>query len=160
MFRFFSFSFQISEILQEATFTALATRANTAFDPPPQRVVGGYGVRPAASPPRSPTAGHHSAKQNNFRPYSAISTNSAASAGRFSTLEDNLEDQTASVLDSYPIESQAQDLNERVAQEFQATREKVEDWIETHVQCNYKVMSSAFHVFQYCLVISPLFVTF
>lgn len=143
---FFFYFFQISEILQEATYTALATRANTAFDPPNHRVIGGYGIRPSASPPRSPTAGQ-SAKHNNFRPYSALTTHSAASTGRFASLEDNIEDQTASVLDSYPIESQAQDLNERVAQEFQATREKVEDWIETHVQCNYKVMYAVFCYF-------------
>jgi hypothetical protein len=56
------------------------------------------------------------------------------------TLEDTLEAQTASVLDSIPIETQAQDLNEKVATDFRRGREKVEDWLETHAQCNYKVM--------------------
>lgn len=64
----------------------------------------------------------------------------APSVGHFATLEETLEGQTANELDSFPIESQAQDLNEKVAIEFQQAREKVEDWIETHVQCNYQVI--------------------
>lgn len=54
-------------------------------------------------------------------------------------VEETLEVQTAAALDNIPVEAQAQDLNEKAAAQFRAAREKVEDWIETHVQCNYKV---------------------
>jgi hypothetical protein len=115
----------------------VASRAHTAADP---YRIGGYGVtRP--SPPHSPVggAGPNNSKQQQFRTYSTATVGSAASVGRFSTHEETLEEQTSAVLDAIPIESQAQDLNDRVAAEFKQAREKVEDWIETHVQCNYKV---------------------
>lgn len=122
---------------------AMTTRAGTAVDA--RR--GSLGLQGRSSPPHSPGSlvahspgGAPSAHRMNFRQFSNTLGNSAASSrARFATTDDTLEGQTAAALDSFPVEAQAQDLNEKVAVQFRAAREKVEDWIETHVQCNYKV---------------------
>jgi hypothetical protein len=131
-----SAALQISQVLQDATSTAIASRAGTADGP--HRVLGaslGHGPAFRPTPPHSPTA----AQRLQARQFSNTLASATSSRGRMATLEDTLEAQTASVLDAAPIETQAQDLSERVAAEFRTAREAVEDWIETHVQCNYKV---------------------
>ena len=77
--------------------------------------------------------------------------------GRFVTSAvvevDSLEAHTAAILDAIPIEAQAQDLNNKVAEEFKQAREKVEDWLETHTQTNYKVFIYFVYFFAFCLCV-------
>lgn len=88
------------------------------------------------------------ASRFNARQYSSALGSATSSRARFAPSDETLEAQTAAALDSLPVEAQAQDLNEKVGAQFRAAREKVEDWIETHAQCNYKV--SAHIVFLLC----------
>ena len=118
------------------------SRAGTADAP--QRLVygyGGYGASP--TPPHSPgrqQQQQQGQQQHVRRDFSTpIPAGSAQASSVPSLLESSLEAQTTTVLESIPIETQAQDLNERVAGDFRRAREQVEDWIETHTQCHYKV---------------------
>ena len=116
------------------------SRAGTADAP--QRLVygyGGYGASP--TPPHSPGRQQQQGQQLHMRRdfSTPIPAGSAQASSVPSLLESSLEAQTTTVLESIPIETQAQDLNERVAGDFRRAREQVEDWIETHTQCHYKV---------------------
>ena len=140
---------QISEILQNATNAAVTSRAGTAAG---DRVPHMPSMpSPAAPPPQSRLAAHHNHPNRNIvQTASVASTASFRIAAQMSgnavavvhVPEDSLEALTAQALDSLPVESEALDLNARVASEFQKAKNRVEDWIETQVQCNYKVRKS------------------